>query len=381
VRLEQDLAEAEGPLRRCCVYKEFYESVLVFGTTLAVAAMIVLQFGFIQRIQLTQGTAFPMFLEGTCTCGGELCANVVFTLNLTDERLLDSDSGTTDSKPAVEYWDAWNMTNEYLKLARNRSTYNNRSTVNSVDGTRVPAWTTNGMEDMSYCVQDNNSMVTGGTGSSHLRCRGGLDEYLLLLLPVEGQGRRSLDDNACWTREPSDLWDADKPGPVEPWCEPGAEEDVQITTAREKCDSAGNCVVETQAEGSSKLPSSCDTHETRVLHQGFTGSTTVLGSFSVAGSVVFICLVAMVIAWQDFISAFAPHGHRQAGLQLKEKQCKPRCKRLWAAACCRGRTRAAPGSVPRELTEREETWLERASGASGEFLYYCPRPPGAFKRP
>lgn len=86
---------------------------------------------------------------------------------------------------------------------------------------------------------------------------------------------------------------------------------------------------------------------------GFNSNNSVIASFSIAGSMVFICLLAGTIAWQDFVGPFAPPGHSQARFALKEQWCKPQCTRMAGKLLC--------GNLH---------WAEHAGGFLGEFAYY-----------
>eukprot|EP01046_Picozoa_sp_COSAG06_P052453 COSAG06_NODE_8810_length_2066_cov_1.181495_2_plen_311_part_00 len=92
-RYQEDLDETETCAGKCCVRKAHYETILIIVSTLVTVLFIVFQFGIRQRMQLTQGMPFPMFLNGTCTCTGadgfsaELCPDVVFTLNISGSIL------------------------------------------------------------------------------------------------------------------------------------------------------------------------------------------------------------------------------------------------------------------------------------------------------
>ena len=154
LRLEADLAEAEGPVQRCCVYKGFYESFLVFSATIATACLLVIQYAFVGRIQMTEGMAYPMFLEGTCVCNGTLCDNVIFTLNLTDDALLWESAEEPD---VVQYWQAWNQTNLVLNGRLDH--------------------------DMQRCTQNHNDDLCE-KGCEEFACIGGLANYRMLLSPI-----------------------------------------------------------------------------------------------------------------------------------------------------------------------------------------------------
>ena len=144
-RLSDDMAEAGNPVEKCCAVKSYYESFLIVLASLFTVLLIIVQYGIVQRVQLTEGIPFPMFMEGTCTCTGadggvELCPNVLFTLNLTDvddeppwapghhckpwyEESVDTSgrcrgAGCFNSRDCwFGYWEAWRMTNEYAKSA------------------------------------------------------------------------------------------------------------------------------------------------------------------------------------------------------------------------------------------------------------------------
>ena len=153
LRLEADLAEAEGPVQRCCVYKGFYESFLVFFATIATACLVVIQYAFVQRIQLTQGMAFPMFLEGTCVCGGALCDNVIFTLNLTDDALMWEPD--PEEPETVQYWQAWNQTNLVLQGHNTAAA----TCVPAPDAPGDPTCAVNGAEDACRDGADDGTCI------------------------------------------------------------------------------------------------------------------------------------------------------------------------------------------------------------------------------
>ena len=86
-RVRQEVrTESTGRISACCIIKEKIESV--FGILCSIMATVTLihQYATIQRIQLTQGEPFPMFLRGTCICEGTLCDHVLFTFNTTIPR-------------------------------------------------------------------------------------------------------------------------------------------------------------------------------------------------------------------------------------------------------------------------------------------------------
>jgi hypothetical protein len=86
-------------------------------------------FGIKQRLQLTKGMPFPMFMNGTCTCMGadgssaELCPDVLFTLNISG---IDDEYDFSPCDPAVDtggdegsecvfgYWESWRWTNDVV---------------------------------------------------------------------------------------------------------------------------------------------------------------------------------------------------------------------------------------------------------------------------
>ena len=84
------------------------------------------------------------------------------------------------------------MTNNYaLEMELNRST--DAAVANASRGSD---------EDRSpptHCSQDENKAVMEKENANlRLKCRGNLASYSMILLPMEGQARLSLDDNACW---------------------------------------------------------------------------------------------------------------------------------------------------------------------------------------
>ena len=130
-RYQEDLDETETCAGKCCVRKAHYETILIIVSTLVTVLFIVFQFGIRQRMQLTQGMPFPMFLNGTCTCTGadgfsaELCPDVVFTLNISG---IDDEYDDPPCDPAVDlggdegsdcvfgYWESWRWTNDVVNF-------------------------------------------------------------------------------------------------------------------------------------------------------------------------------------------------------------------------------------------------------------------------
>lgn len=86
------------------------------------------QFVYINNVQLTQGTPFPMFLENTCVCKNEICPDVLFTFTPPDVVEHQLHHGGFDAPypevTSLEYLTAWDFTNMHFtgkKIARSGS--------------------------------------------------------------------------------------------------------------------------------------------------------------------------------------------------------------------------------------------------------------------
>ena len=122
------------------------------------------QYATIQRIQLTQGEPFPMFLRGTCICEGTLCDHVLFTFNTTiprDNYNWARVKGFREPKgkrdPGFDrlfeskfptYTDVWTMTN--IEVARHQKITDPRI-VGCPSGHNANLCTENGVSDADCC--------------------------------------------------------------------------------------------------------------------------------------------------------------------------------------------------------------------------------------
>ena len=108
-RVRQEIRkESTGPISTCCIIKEKIESAFTILCSLLATVTLIHQYATIQRIQLTVGQPFPMFLRGTCICEGTLCDHVLFTFNTTIPR---DNYNWADGAKFPTYTDAWSMTN------------------------------------------------------------------------------------------------------------------------------------------------------------------------------------------------------------------------------------------------------------------------------
>eukprot|EP01049_Picozoa_sp_SAG25_P009283 SAG25_NODE_905_length_4824_cov_5.405920_2_plen_876_part_00 len=364
IRFAADLkaAEEEGVEPACCVRKAHYEGFVIFGATILTSIMIIIQYYFVRRIQLTEGIPFPMFLEGTCMCDGKLCDDVQFTLNFTDE---EDDTTLLVDDDAVQYWEAWNRTNQYILAAKR-------------GGSLEP------FEETGYCVQDDtNAQLSSKPDSDQLLCRGNLRGVMMVLLPVgDNEGRKSLDDNACWVRSRSGnpygkVHDSDK--------DYLSDSDSQIIQSDactnhstngccyNKCDDTCDCNQSTSCQRSTN----CGVNIKRQARQsvprgGFhSGNTDLIGITIGAAIWFFLPVLASIIAWQDFINHFAPEGHKQTRYAAKERVFKQKFQRpsrlcFLMLGCHNGQTQDSQ----RQLSARGENWSDHVAGFAAEFFYY-----------
>jgi hypothetical protein len=146
---------------------------------LVTVLFIVFQFGIRQRMQLTQGMPFPMFLNGTCTCTGadgfsvELCPDVVFTLNISG---IDDEYDDPPCDPAVDlggdegsdcvfgYWESWRWTNDVVQgtLPPPPPSPGCRADICGDSGNDCCA---PGDDEARSCKEAGYSVVPGGTSS------------------------------------------------------------------------------------------------------------------------------------------------------------------------------------------------------------------------
>ena len=117
-RIREDFVdEADGPVSRCLILKDKIDALMALFCVAASIITLVHQYATLQRMQLTQGVAFPMSMEGTCVCDSKLCPHVLFTFNTTIPR--DNYDWTNPTGTWPTYHDAWHMTRLSVPRAHN----------------------------------------------------------------------------------------------------------------------------------------------------------------------------------------------------------------------------------------------------------------------
>jgi hypothetical protein len=129
IRMAVDLNEARGTVAKKFVYFSTCAQACAVISLLGTVICFVVQFVFINNVQLTQGTPFPMFLENTCICKNEICPEVLFTFTPPDVVEYQLQQGGFDVGPEeskiLKYLSAWDFTNMHFTGNKKSSLSNN----------------------------------------------------------------------------------------------------------------------------------------------------------------------------------------------------------------------------------------------------------------
>ena len=264
IRIKNDMNESKSPISKKITAFGIYTGFCTIISMVGTIVCFLLQYFVFNEIILQQGTPFPIFLEGTCTCMGEICPDVLFTFSPSKERIAASFGNintftsskrsassyantntsihyTFDDEPAIDedrsteavntkfrnnnhmedYFDAWDATNfiqhhmhvSTLKQAEARVIRDRQYTKMGETQDKMDLNAAERQEQKNIAVKDcfcdilngdlnDGSWYTGGNRCGQVPCRGNLPKVLLLVPPKFGFARRDLSDTHCWTTSP-----------------------------------------------------------------------------------------------------------------------------------------------------------------------------------
>ena len=110
-RYKHDLQFANGPVSRLVIQYEFVNSCITIAMLFVSQFTLFIQYAMTQRVQMTLGVPYPMFLEHTCTCNGTLCPHVIFTFNTSEWTTKRTGNGHQVDYNFPTFQDAWRLTN------------------------------------------------------------------------------------------------------------------------------------------------------------------------------------------------------------------------------------------------------------------------------